>query len=486
MEQEDSVNVERVTKAASPRLIGISSPKTWDQWIKKSPSVNSSVEVEDDDKKEEVVVVKQEGNGECSVELVHDDEKDDVDSDKKPESEQTPETNAIDGKTENSEPDTISNVNVSPTENLPAASQNDASVEMASEAQETSSLNTIMEEDGDEPNAEWCKRVQESGLEMGSSTSSKMVRIKLDDNGNPNKVVIKNTRFKVIPTVDVWEPKDNDDVVCVGDPMTMIESHLNQLTMVESQLKKLGKDSEALKMKPLKLDLDDDKSKKKSDKKLGWLSIFKKKPPTPTEPAPPPAKKPTGPQTVRNQRQQQNQSQVKGNTSVQKRPAQHQHHQQQQRTRILLSEGSENAGGTGGGERRVSSTRNRGSDEPHIGKYRLLKTIGKGNFAKVKLAKHVPTGKEVAIKIIDKTQLNPGSLQKLFREVRIMKMLDHPNIVKLFQVIETEKTLYLVMEYASGGEVFDYLVLHGRMKEKEARANSDRLCPPYSTVIKRK
>ncbi|VVC95685.1 unnamed protein product [Leptidea sinapis] len=103
-------------------------------------------------------------------------------------------------------------------------------------------------------------------------------------------------------------------------------------------------------------------------------------------------------------------------------------------------------------------------------KYKLLKTIGKGNFAKVKLAKHVPTGKEVAIKIIDKTQLNPGSLQKLFREVRIMKMLDHPNIVKLFQVIETEKTLYLVMEYASGGEVFDYLVLHGRMKEKEARA----------------
>merc|ERR1719189_377605 len=117
---------------------------------------------------------------------------------------------------------------------------------------------------------------------------------------------------------------------------------------------------------------------------------------------------------------------------------------------------------------RVSSRRS--GEEPHIGKYRLLKTIGKGNFAKVKLAKHIPTGKEVAIKIIDKTQLNPGSLQKLFREVRIMKTLDHPNIVKLFQVIETEKTLYLVMEYASGGEVFDYLVLHGRMKEKEARA----------------
>ncbi|XP_051951548.1 MAP/microtubule affinity-regulating kinase 3-like isoform X6 [Xyrauchen texanus] len=109
-------------------------------------------------------------------------------------------------------------------------------------------------------------------------------------------------------------------------------------------------------------------------------------------------------------------------------------------------------------------------EQPHIGNYRLLKTIGKGNFAKVKLARQILTGREVAIKIIDKTQLNPTSLQKLFREVRIMKILNHPNIVKLFEVIETEKTLYLVMEYASGGEVFDYLVAHGRMKEKEARA----------------
>uniref|UniRef100_A0AAZ1XMW8 non-specific serine/threonine protein kinase n=1 Tax=Oreochromis aureus TaxID=47969 RepID=A0AAZ1XMW8_OREAU len=92
-----------------------------------------------------------------------------------------------------------------------------------------------------------------------------------------------------------------------------------------------------------------------------------------------------------------------------------------------------------------------GTDEsPHVGNYRLLKTIGKGNFAKVKLARHIPTGREVAIKIIDKTQLNPSSLQKLYREVRIMKILNHPNIVKLFEVIETEKTLYLVMEYASG------------------------------------
>uniref|UniRef100_A0A674N6Z5 non-specific serine/threonine protein kinase n=1 Tax=Takifugu rubripes TaxID=31033 RepID=A0A674N6Z5_TAKRU len=107
-------------------------------------------------------------------------------------------------------------------------------------------------------------------------------------------------------------------------------------------------------------------------------------------------------------------------------------------------------------------------EQPHIGNYRLLKTIGKGNFAKVKLARHILTGREVAIKIIDKTQLNPTSLQKVF--VRFVVTISLFVAVQLFEVIETEKTLYLIMEYASGGEVFDYLVAHGRMKEKEARA----------------
>ena len=109
-------------------------------------------------------------------------------------------------------------------------------------------------------------------------------------------------------------------------------------------------------------------------------------------------------------------------------------------------------------------------DDPTIGEYKLMKTIGKGNFAKVKLAKHIPTGREVAIKIIDRTQLTQASLQKvrglwllieerdllqLNREVHIMKTLDHPNIVRLYQVLETENTLYLVMEYASGGAAFE-------------------------------
>uniref|UniRef100_A0A8C4EKG1 non-specific serine/threonine protein kinase n=1 Tax=Dicentrarchus labrax TaxID=13489 RepID=A0A8C4EKG1_DICLA len=97
-----------------------------------------------------------------------------------------------------------------------------------------------------------------------------------------------------------------------------------------------------------------------------------------------------------------------------------------------------------------TGVRSRSSEEaqqPHVGNYRLLKTIGKGNFAKVKLARHILTGREVS----------------WWRRRRVTS-------IKLFEVIETERTLYLVMEYASGGEVFDYLVAHGRMKEKEARA----------------
>uniref|UniRef100_A0A4W4HTM5 non-specific serine/threonine protein kinase n=1 Tax=Electrophorus electricus TaxID=8005 RepID=A0A4W4HTM5_ELEEL len=124
------------------------------------------------------------------------------------------------------------------------------------------------------------------------------------------------------------------------------------------------------------------------------------------------------------------------------------------------------------GARCRSSIASCSDEHPHIGNYRLLKTIGKGNFAKVKLARHILTGREVAIKIIDKTQLNPTSLQKLFCTATFLNhsLLILSSAVQLFEVIETEKTLYLIMEYASGGEVFDYLVAHGRMKEKEARA----------------
>ncbi|XP_021093354.1 serine/threonine-protein kinase SIK3 isoform X2 [Heterocephalus glaber] len=104
-----------------------------------------------------------------------------------------------------------------------------------------------------------------------------------------------------------------------------------------------------------------------------------------------------------------------------------------------------------------------------IGYYEIDRTIGKGNFAVVKRATHLVTKAKVAIKIIDKSQLDEENLKKIFREVQIMKMLCHPHIIRLYQVMETERMIYLVTEYASGGEIFDHLVAHGRMAEKEAR-----------------
>lgn len=169
-----------------------------------------------------------------------------------------------------------------------------------------------------------------------------------------------------------------------------------------------------------------------------------------------------------------------------------------------------------------------------IGNYVFVRTIGAGNFAQVKLARHKHSGHEVrsfglpgrrvvhtalagavgsllaghrshtggrrshtsgcgqgygrltcrrsralyrtvfprvqvAIKIIDKTQLDAKTLSKLHREVRIMKQLNHKHIVKLYEVLDSTRHLYLVMDYVSGGELYDYLIVNGRMREKEAR-----------------
>ncbi|KAK2493115.1 hypothetical protein MC885_008963 [Smutsia gigantea] len=89
-----------------------------------------------------------------------------------------------------------------------------------------------------------------------------------------------------------------------------------------------------------------------------------------------------------------------------------------------------------------------------VGFYDIEGTLGKGNFAVVKLGRHRITKTEVAIKIIDKSQLDAVNLEKIYREVQIMKMLDHPHIIKLYQVMETKNMLYLVTEYAKNGEIF--------------------------------
>ncbi|KAK4878193.1 hypothetical protein RN001_010699 [Aquatica leii] len=104
-----------------------------------------------------------------------------------------------------------------------------------------------------------------------------------------------------------------------------------------------------------------------------------------------------------------------------------------------------------------------------VGYYKLEKTIGKGNFAVVKLATHVVTRTKVAIKIIDKTALDEENLTKIFRETAILKKLRHPHITRLYELMETKQAIYLVTEYASKGEIFDHLVAKGRMSEPEAK-----------------
>ncbi|KAM6224668.1 serine/threonine-protein kinase SIK1 [Rhynchocyon petersi] len=126
---------------------------------------------------------------------------------------------------------------------------------------------------------------------------------------------------------------------------------------------------------------------------------------------------------------------------------------------VIMSEFSAAAAGSG-----------QGLQKPlRVGFYDIERTLGKGNFAVVKLARHRVTKTQVAIKIIDKTRLDPSNLEKIYREVQIMKLLNHPHIIKLYQVMETKDMLYIVTEFAKNGEMFDYLTSNGHLSEEEAR-----------------
>ncbi|KAL2307612.1 hypothetical protein Nmel_000585 [Mimus melanotis] len=102
----------------------------------------------------------------------------------------------------------------------------------------------------------------------------------------------------------------------------------------------------------------------------------------------------------------------------------------------------------------------RGYDGKIAGLYDLDKTLGRGHFAVVKLARHVFTGEKVAVKVIDKTKLDTLATGHLFQEVRCMKLVQHPNIVRLYEVIDTQTKLYLILELGDGGDMFDYIMKH--------------------------
>uniref|UniRef100_A0A8C4ZXH9 BR serine/threonine kinase 2b n=1 Tax=Gadus morhua TaxID=8049 RepID=A0A8C4ZXH9_GADMO len=94
---------------------------------------------------------------------------------------------------------------------------------------------------------------------------------------------------------------------------------------------------------------------------------------------------------------------------------------------------------------------------------------GGGGVCLVKLGIHCVTCQKVAIKIVNREKLSESVLMKVEREIAILKLIEHPHVLKLHDVYENKKYLYLVLEHVSGGELFDYLVKKGRLTPKEAR-----------------
>ncbi|XP_013409130.1 serine/threonine-protein kinase NIM1 [Lingula anatina] len=105
-----------------------------------------------------------------------------------------------------------------------------------------------------------------------------------------------------------------------------------------------------------------------------------------------------------------------------------------------------------------------------IGFYRIRGELGSGNFSQVKMAIHSLTKEKVAVKILDKTKLDQKTQRLLSREISSMERLHHPNIIRLYEVLETLAKLHIVMEYANGGELFTKITTEGKLPESEARS----------------
>ena len=138
---------------------------------------------------------------------------------------------------------------------------------------------------------------------------------------------------------------------------------------------------------------------------------------------------------------------------------------------LVGSEGVDD-GGRGPRQSRqdYSSTAGR-RKETKLGEFVLGQTLGEGEFGKVKLGWRKDGSVQVAIKLIRRENLNtnPSRQHKIYREIKILEQLSHPNIVRLHEVVETERHIGIILEYASGGELFDYILTHRYLKDNAAR-----------------
>ncbi|CDW60495.1 calcium:calmodulin dependent protein kinase [Trichuris trichiura] len=102
--------------------------------------------------------------------------------------------------------------------------------------------------------------------------------------------------------------------------------------------------------------------------------------------------------------------------------------------------------------------------------YILGETLGVGTFGKVKVGVHEVTHHKVAVKILNRQKIKRlDVVGKIRREIQNLRLFCHPHIIRLYQVISTPSDIFMIMEYVSGGELFDYIVKRGRLQEHEAR-----------------
>ncbi|GKT30201.1 CBL-interacting serine/threonine-protein kinase 23 [Aduncisulcus paluster] len=105
-----------------------------------------------------------------------------------------------------------------------------------------------------------------------------------------------------------------------------------------------------------------------------------------------------------------------------------------------------------------------------VDKYELARTLGEGTFGKVKYGVDTSTGHAVAVKIIHRSKLvTERSSSRVKKEIDIMRILDHPNIVKLYEVLYSKSKIFLILELVTGGELFDRILTQGKFEEETAR-----------------
>ena len=109
--------------------------------------------------------------------------------------------------------------------------------------------------------------------------------------------------------------------------------------------------------------------------------------------------------------------------------------------------------------------------ETNLNFYKYGRLIGQGAFGKVNLGLNVLTGRVVAIKSFNKSNLNSNSenMKKILYETNLMKKLNHPNITKILELFEEKEYILIIMEYINGGNLFSFLKKHRKVSEKNAK-----------------